>query len=61
MGKMLGRRVGRMTVGDTPTLALHHDHIAAALAANAQNLLSDLLIRNRIAGLTAVTDELHPG
>ena len=56
--------LGRMGVGGSPSpraLVLHHDHIAAALAANAQYLLSDLLIRDRIAGLTAVADELHSG
>jgi hypothetical protein len=32
--------------GEAPVLILHYDHIAAAFAANAQNLLSDLLIRD---------------
>jgi hypothetical protein len=37
--------VGRRR-GGAPALILHNDHIAAAFAANAQNLLSDLLIRD---------------
>jgi hypothetical protein len=40
--------------------ALNNDDIAAGFAANAQNFLPDLFIRDRIAGLTAVADELHP-
>jgi hypothetical protein len=50
----------RLTAQDLGVLVLDNDDMAAGLAANTQDFLSDLLIRDRIAGLTAVADELHP-
>ena len=47
-------------IGGKRVLVAHDDDVAASLAANTQDFLPDLFIRDRIAGLTAVADELHP-